>query len=424
MNLLIKGATILDAYSKHHGKKRDVLIQDARIAKIAAKIPAPKNTTILAEKDLYISQGFCELFAHSNEPGGEQHEDIQSLAQAAVAGGYTRVYTLPNTNPPISNKAQIEFVLQRGSHTGIDIWPYGVATANLQGKALAEMHEMYEYGAAAFTDGLQPITNAGLMLKALQYVKSFGGRIVQLAHDNSLVPHGLMHEGDMSTSLGMPGMPALAEELMIQRDLALLEYTESKLHITGVSTAKGIELITKAKAKGLDVTCSVTPYHLLFNDTALSTYDSNYKVLPPLRDEKNRKALVSALKKGQIDAIATHHLPQDWDAKTKEFEYAAFGMTGLETALCSLLGLQEEGVTLEQIIQCLTYGPRDVYKHIADDHVINEGSYANICVFTTAGTTTFDAATIRSKSHNTPYLGSTLAGKILATVYENNIFLC
>jgi dihydroorotase len=416
MNLLIKSATILCKNSAHHGKKRDILVENGIIKKIASSISISKKIQTIEHKDLCVSAGFFELFANFCDPGAEHKETIQSGAGAAQAGGYTQVCIVPNTKPGICSKAQVEYAIRQGAATAVDILPLGAVSAQLQGAALAEMLDMHASGAVAFTDGISAVQEPGLLLKALQYVKSFNGTIVQLPLDSSIAKHGQMHEGITSTRLGMPGIPAVAEEIMIARDLSLLEYTGSRLHITGVSTAKGVAAIAQAKKKGLHITCSVTPYHLLFTDDTLYSYDSVYKVMPPLRSEADRKALVKGLASGIIDAIATHHAPQDWDAKTIEFEYAQAGMMGLETALLSLLPLQTQGVALEKIVEALGNGARACLA-LPEVHIA-ENQAAQLCLFTTASQQSFEAKDIKSKAHNTPFLNATLSGRILGTVHK------
>jgi dihydroorotase len=420
MNLLIKSATVLCQQSVHHGKKRDILIENGVIKRIASAIANTSKQAVIAHKELYICPGFFELFAQFSDPGSEHKETICTGAAAAQSGGYTGVCIVPNTEPAVCSKAQVEYAISQGSNTGIDIMPLGAASAKIEGIALAEMLDMYASGAVAFTDGTAPIQKPSLMVKALQYVKSFDGVIIQVPMDMSIAKNGLMNEGVVSTQLGLAGMPAIAEELIISRDLSLLEYTQSRLHFTGVSTARGIAAIAQAKKKGLHVTCSVTPYHLLFTDEALYHYNSVYKVMPPLRLESDRKALVKALAAGTIDAIATHHTPQDWDAKTIEFEYAQFGMIGLETALQSLLPLLNQGIDLQMLIQVLGNGARACLSIPQVQIEINE--LADLCIFTTSGQQIYTSNRIKSKSKNSPYLDATLSGSILGTVHKGKLY--
>jgi dihydroorotase len=422
VNVLIKNTTILCKGNKHHGKKRDVLIENGIIVKIGASLSASKSTKIIEAKDAYLAPSFFDLFAHANDPGTEHKETIETLAAAALAGGYTDVCILPNTNPTVSNKAQVQYVINKGHHTNINVWPLGAVSAKLQGKDLAEMLDMHHSGAIAFTDGLTPVQNAGLLLKALQYVKAFDGTIIQMPLDASINSKGLMNEGKVSTQLGMLGLPAIAEEIIIARDIELAAYAESKIHFSGITTAKSIDLITKAKKRGVQITCSVSPYHLLFTDEALVEYDSNYKVMPPLRTDKDRKALVAALASGNIDAIASHHQPQDWDCKNVEFEYAQSGMSTLQTCLLSLLPLVKEGVALENIAHALGNGARasigqNIFK-------IEEGEEAHCVLFTQSGITNFEENTWNSLGKNSPYINQTLNGKIIAVINKNKYIAC
>jgi dihydroorotase len=422
VNVLIKNATILCNGSKHHGKKRDVLVQDGIISKIGASLSATKSAKVIEAKELFIGPGFFDLFAQSNDPGAEHKETLETLAQAAISGGYTDVCVVPNTSPAISNKAQVEYVTNKAKALDINIFALGAVSAKLQGKDLAEMLDMQQSGAVAFTDGLTPVQNNALLLKALQYVKAFDGTIIQMPINESINGKGLMNEGVVSTQLGLLGLPAMAEEIMIAAQIELAAYADSKLHFTGVSTAKGIDLIAKAKKRGVKITCSVSPYHLLYTDEALNAYDSNFKVMPPLRTNKDRKALVAALTNGTINCIASHHQPQDWDAKNVEFEYAQAGMSTIQTCLISLLPLIEEGVALEQIVHALSNGARSCIN--LDEVLITEGAVAKLAIFSTKETTNYNSTSWHSLGKNSPLFEQSLNGKIIAVINKNKLTLC
>src|SRR5690606_4103937 len=286
---------------------------------------------------LYVSPGWVDVLADYCDPGYEHKETIESGLNAAAAGGFADVLITPNTYPVIGSKSVLDYVKKKSAYHKVNLQVIGALSKQAEGKELAEMIDMQRAGALAFSDGWKPVQDAGLMLKALEYVKAFKGIIIQVPVEAALSAGGLMHEGELSVKLGMPGIPAMAEHIMVYRDLELLRYTKSRLHFSGVSTLAALDLIRQAKKENLDVSCSVTPYHLLFTDEAVQKYESVFKVSPPLRNEAERKALIKAVMDGTIDCIATHHRPQDWDGKAKEFEYAGYGMIGQETCLPMLL---------------------------------------------------------------------------------------
>ena len=417
MQILIKKAIVIAPNDPFSGQPMDILVADGRVSKVAAEIKADNVTTITGN-NLHVSMGWMDVFAHFCDPGQEHKEDLQTGSLAAARGGFTTVMIVPNTQPALHTKPQISYVLSNTSRGPVQVLPIGAITKNLEGASLAEMYEMQEAGAAAFSDGIKPVQSPGLLLKALQYVKAFDGTIIQLPDDQSISAHGLMHEGIHSTQLGMPGKPALAEELIIQRDLELARYTDSKLHITGVSTAKGIALIAKAKEEGIKVTCSVTPYHLSFTDADLRNYDTHLKVNPPLRSEEDVAALKEAVVNGVVDCFATHHQPQDWDAKQLEFEYAKNGMIGLETCFGAIRRHIPQ-LPLPQLIQMLTINPRRIFNLPVPE--FNKGELENLTVFEPDTTWTFTSADIASRSKNSPYIGAELTGKVKAVINNNQV---
>jgi dihydroorotase len=418
MHILLKSAKIVAPSSPLNGQIQDILIENGVITNIAANIQHSSAQTVTG-KNLHVSTGFMDVFAHFCDPGQEYKEDLRSGAAAAAKGGFTTVMIVPNTQPALHTKSQIEYVLSQSRTGAVRVLPIGAITKNLEGASLAEMYEMKETGAAAFSDGLKPVQASGIMLKALQYVKAFSGTIIQVPEDTSIAGHGLMHEGVFSTRLGMPGKPAIAEEIMLKRDLDLLRYTESSLHFTGVSTRKAIELIAAAKAEGLNVTCSVTPYHLLFTEEDLMTYDSFLKVSPPLRSRDDVQALREAIANGTVDCIATHHQPQDWDAKQVEFEYAKPGMIGLETAF-SVLRTALPGLSNERLSELFSINPRKIFK--LPELSIAKGAPANLTVFDPSEEYQFTDEHIGSKSKNSPFIGRKLSGAIKGIINNNQAF--
>lgn len=412
MQILIRQASIVWPGATLHGQQQDILIDHGTITAIGPALDAP-HAKVISGQGLHVSPGWADVFAHFSDPGEEHKEDLQSGARAAAKGGFTSVMVVPNTNPALQTKPQIEYVLSRTRGAAAQVLPIGAVSKNLEGASLAEMYEMQHAGAVAFSDGLKPIQSSGILLKALQYVKAFNGIVIQVPDDKSISAHGLMHEGIFSTQLGMPGKPAIAEEIMVQRDLELAKYTGSRLHLTGVSTRKSLELIAAAKAQGIQVTCSVTPYHLSLTDGALWHYNTNLKVNPPLRTQDDVDALREAVQNGLVDCIATHHLPQDWDAKEVEFEYAKNGMIGLESAF-GVLRRYLPHLPLEKLVALLSTRPRQLFG--LEIPQLKVGAKANLTLFQPDVEWTFTEQDIASRSKNSAYLGAALQGKVLGVI--------
>ncbi len=420
MQVHIRKAKVVDPLSGHHDKVVDLLVEDGIIKNIAASIKTNADAVVEA-KGLCVSPGWVDVFADYREPGFEHKETIASGLRAAAAGGFTDVFLAPNTQPALSSKSVVQYVLTKALGHATSLHPLGAATQNTDGKELAEMLDMRANGALAFSDGWKSLQNAGLMLKALEYVKAFDGTIVQIPVDSALSSGGLMNEGVVSTGLGMAGIPVLAETLMVHRDIELLRYTGSRLHITGISSAESVKMIRKAKAEGLRITCSVTPYHLALTDEALGGYDSVYKVAPPLRSEADRKALVKGLKDGIIDCIASHHRPQEWDAKAKEFEYAADGMAVQEIAFNILWEALKEQVSIERLTEAMTSAPRAIFG--LEQYEIKKGGKASFTLFTLSGDTTLSTGSIKSASHNNPFIGKKLSGAVVGIFNNGQLHL-
>jgi dihydroorotase len=337
---------------------------------------------------------------------------------AAAYGGYTDVFVLPNTAPVCHAKGGVEYLANKSSRMPVNIVPVGAVTKAVEGKELAEMYDMHASGALAFSDGYSPIQSPGLLVKALQYLKAIDAVLVQLPHDKSIAGHGLMNEGIVSTRLGLPGMPAVAEELMIARDIELAKYTGGKLHITGVSTAKSIMLISEAKKAGVNITCSVTPHHLFFTDDDLAEYDTNLKLAPPLRTAADRQALREGLLNGTVDCIAAHHLPQHSDHKVVEFEYAKTGMIALETCFAAVRTAVPQ-LSLERLIHCLGTAPRQIFG--LPPVSIAVGNIAAASLLLPDEEWTPDRFYSRSK--NSPFLNKALRGKPLGIIHKEKLFL-
>lgn len=413
MQVLIRQARVLDKNSDFHNKIVDILVADGIIKDIAEAIDA-KADKVIEGKGLCVSAGWVDILADYAEPGYEHRETIDSGLKAAAAGGFTDVLLAPNTQPTVSSKSIIEYVQNRAAGHATKLRPLGSISHNIEGNVLAEMMDMRSQGAVAFTDGWKPVQNPNLMLKALEYVKAFNGLLMQIPVDASLSSNGLMHEGPVSTNLGMPGIPSLAETLVIHRDIELLRYTNSRLHLTGISSAEGVDMIRRAKADGLSITCSVTPYHLVLTDEALKTYNSAYKVSPPLRSEADRQALIAGLKDGTIDCIASHHRPQDWDAKEKEFDYAAYGMNIQQVAFNIAL----QALDAETLVNALSANPRKIFG--LPDTSIRKDAVAELTIFTTEGSHQLKKEELQSTGYNNPFVGQELPGSVLAIINKKN----
>ncbi|HUZ58903.1 MAG TPA: dihydroorotase [Hanamia sp.] len=417
MKVLIKNATILSPSSPFHGKNKHVFIDNGIISKIGNNIKVTANKTIDV-KGLCVSPGWMDCFANFCDPGEEYKETLESGANAAAAGGYTEVMLIPNTQPVVYNKSQVEYLVQKSKSLVVTIHPIGAITKNSEGKELSEMFDMHHSGAIAFSDGLNPVQSSGILQKALEYILPISGTIIQLPDDKTIGTHGLINEGETSVRLGLQGKPALSEELMISRDIEILRYTNSKIHFTGISTQKSLELIAAAKKEKLNVSCSVAPYHLFFCDEDLFDYNTNLKVNPPLRSKKDRDALRKGIKSGTIDFMASHHQPQDWDHKICEFQYAKNGMETLESVF-GVAGIC--GVSTEKFLKMQTENIRKVFNLPTVN--IAEGEKANLSLFIPYEENIFEEKYILSKSKNNAFVNKKLKGKVIGIINKDRLFL-
>lgn len=419
MNLLIKQARVVDPTSPLHGKTLDFLIHNGKIAQAENKITG-KADQVIDHKNLMISPGWMDIFAHFADPGYEYKETLQSGAEAAAAGGFTDVMVIPNTRPVIDNKGQSEYIVHKSKNLPVTVHPIGAVSKNAEGRELAEMYDMQQSGAHAFSDGLNCVQSSGLLLKALQYVKAFDGVVIQVPDDKSVNPHGLMNEGVISTMLGLAGKPSMSEELIVARDIKLARYAESKLHFTGVASKKSIEYIRRAKESGREITCSVTPYHLLFSEEDIGDYNTHLKVNPPLRSPEDRAALRMAVKDGTIDCIASHHLPHETDSKIAEFENAGFGMITLES-LFSMLVEAMPDIAMERWIELLSHNPRKIF--LKKTLSIQKDQEANLTLFDPSINWNYDEKNRRSRSRNSPLIGREIKGKVIGIINKDRVFL-
>ena len=417
MKVLIKNARIICNTSPFNGKNVDILIEDGFIKEIGKDITLKVDKEI-SYANLHVSIGWLDIFSHFNDPGLEHKETLETGTKAAAAGGFTDVFVCPNTLPALDSKSQIAYITNKTKQLPVTVYPVGALTKNLEGKELAEIYDMSQAGAIAFSDGLHAIQTAGLFLKALQYIKAIDTTIIQVPGDDSLNNKGLMNEGWVSTQLGLPGLPAIAEELMIARDIDLLKYTQSKLHITGISTKKSLALIKNAQKAGLQISCSVTPYHLHFCDEDLAAYDTNLKVHPPLRTREDMLALQDAFKNNEIDTLASHHTPQHSDNKICEFEYASFGMIGLETLFPIALTYAKN---IESLITLLAVNNRKLFNLPLP--VIEENAAACLTLFNLENEYDYQTNNIKSKSKNSAFLNTKLKGEVIGIINKNHLIL-
>jgi len=415
MKLIIRQATVVDSESPHHGKTVDIRISENAVAEIATAIPNPDGIGELRLEGLHVSQGWFDPSVSFGEPGYEQRETIENGLEAAGKSGFTDVALQPNTDPVIENQAQVRLVLGKSRHA-TTLHPIGALTTQSFGKTLAELYDMKQAGAVAFGDYRKNIENANLMKIALQYTQDFGGLVIAFSQDESIKGSGTANEGVTSMHLGLRGIPALAEELAIARNLFLLEYTGGRLHIPTVSTARSVKLIKDAKAKGLDVTCSVSVHHLALTDQMLSGFDTRYKTAPPLRSEEDRKALVKGVREGVIDMVTSDHDPIDIENKKMEFDLAKDGTIGLESAFGALLGV----LPVDVAVRALTAG-KPVFGILPEP--IREGARASLSLFETKSEWTFSESDILSKSKNAAFIGQPMKGRAYGIFNNGKLIL-
>jgi len=400
---------------------RDIMIEDETIALIAEKITDTADQEIDASGK-YITPGFVDIHVHLRDPGQTYKEDIISGTMSAAKGGFTTVCSMPNTEPVIDNIATVEYIQRRAKDLGYcKVKVIGAMTKDLEGKEIAEMAAMKQGGIVAVTDDGKCVQNAKLMLNCMRYAVNFDLPVISHAEDYDLAGKGQIHSGKIATQLGLSGIPALAEEVIVARDIMLAESAKAHLHIAHISTAKSLDLVRRAKDKGLKVTCEVTPHHLLLNEEACLTFDTNTKMKPPLRSETDRLACVQALADGLIDCIATDHAPHADYEKEREFDLAPFGIIGFESAYSVLYHhLVKPGhLTLERLIEAMTAAPAKLLNLKAG--ILIEGHSADLCIIDLDGYITLEPDTILSKSKNSPWLGQTLSGKVTHTFCDGRI---
>ncbi|MEN8966239.1 MAG: dihydroorotase [Polaribacter sp.] len=417
MITLIKSAKIIDTSSPFHQQTKDILITDGTITQIADNLPYKKDYQLVEKENLHVSCGWFDTSVSFGEPGFEERETIKNGLTVAAKSGFTAVAVNANSNPVIDNKSGVEFLINKAQGFATKLYPIAALTKESKGIEMAELYDMQQSGAIAFSDYNKPISNDNLMKITLLYAQNFDGLVLSFPKNKAIAGEGIAHEGENSTKLGLKGTPALAEHIQIARDLFLLEYTGGKLHIPTISSAKSVDLIKEAKKKGLQVTCSVAAHHLTLTDQELHGFDSNYKTNPPLRTNKDCKALQKGIKSGIIDVITSDHNPIDIEHKKVEFSEAKNGTIGLESAF----GAINSVLALDDFIDNITHKPRSIFGLKAIS--IAEGQKAEISLFTPEESYTFTKKHMLSISKNSAFLDKKLTGKAYGIFANNQLVL-
>ena len=417
--LLLKKPKIIDPLNETETIK-DIMLVDGKIEQIGI-IDAENDIDFIDCNGLTLTHGFCDLHVHFRDPGNGDKETLKSGCKSALAGGFTRVCAMPNTEPPIDSPELINYIIESAKNLPVHIHPIGSITKGQAGLEISEMGLMIDSGAVAFSDDGLPIQNGLVMRKALEYSKMFNVPIINHAEDDCLRANGLMNEGIVSTKLGLSGNPNIAESIMVFRDLKLAELTGAQLHVPHVSTAESVQYISDMKNQYNEITAEVTPHHLFYTDEALYNYDTNFKVAPPIRDIKSRKALIQGIKDGVIDCIATDHAPHTTHDKDTTFDLASCGLIGLESCLgvVKKVLVDDEDLGLMEMIKLLTVSPRKIMGF--DNDLLKEGKEAELVLFNEDEKWVFNRNDINSKSKNSPFINAQLSGKIIHTISKGVI---
>ncbi len=415
-SIVIRSAEIIDATSDLNGAIRSILIEDGVIKKISEK--ELSADTVIDGKGLKVSIGWMDMRVTTGDPGHEYKEDLHSVCKAAMQGGFTAIAVLPNTTPPMQTKESVEYIKSKTREKLVDVFPIASLTINNKGEELTEILDMNASGAVGFSDGVKPIWHSDLLLRALLYMQPINAQLIVHAEDKYLSQGGQMNEGKTSTMLGLKGIPKLSEQIIVERDLTILEYTGGKIHFAHISSPKSLELIKDAKRRGLKVTCDIASYQLALDDTLLTSFDSNLKVNPPLRSKRDIDTFWKYINDGTIDAIVSDHIPQDTESKQLEFDQADFGMIGLET-MFSVANTYNSKVELVKLIEKITVAPRNILG--LEVPVIKEGAKANLTVFDTEQEWILSEKDLRSKSVNTPFIGKKLKGRPVAVINNKQV---
>lgn len=417
--ILLQQVTIVAPGSPFDGQVRDVLVRNGRIAKVAPSI-TDQAERIIKKQGAFLSIGWVDTGVQTGEPGYEHRETLATVGAAAAAGGFTGIVCEPNTLPVVQSSPDLLYIQHKTSQQLVSFYPTGALTKDCAGEEITEMLEMNAAGAVAFTDGSHPVLHPGILLRALQYVKTFSGLVVNRPLEPTIGKNGLLHEGIVSTSLGMKGIPAIAEDLMVQRDLKLLEYADSRLHLSCLSSAGAVQLVREAKAKGLRVTASVSVMNLAYDHTALSDFDSQMKLMPPLRTSADREALQQGVIDGTIDIITSNHVPVEQEGKKLEFPYAAFGAIGLETLYALCATHLSDWLSPALMVEKIAIAPRRIFGLPLP--TITEDAPVDCTVFVPNAEWTYQAEQVKSRSRNSPLIGQSLRGRVLATIKNDYIY--
>ncbi len=421
MRILVKKATIIDPGSTYNGRVKDVLIENGTIVAVENAIENTEGAEWVEKENLHLSPGWMDMRANFRDPGEEYKEDLNSGLAAAASGGFTGVLVMPSTVPPIHRKSDVEYLIHKTRNHIVDLFPAGALTDAGAGKEMSEMYDMHQAGALAFTDDKQAVADPNLMNRALLYARSFGGLTIAFPQDERMAEKGQMHEGNVSTMLGLKGIPSIAESMRLQRDLSLVEYTGAKVHFATLSTREGVALIREAKAKGLAITAEVVAHNLVLSEEKLKGFDSHYKVNPPLRSKADVEALKAGLKDGTIDVICSDHSPEDIEHKKLEFGHASFGISSLETTFSNALEALAEILDLDQLVLILAHNPRKILGLKIPE--IKVGETANLTLFDPELEWQPSVNNWQSKSKNTPFMGMRLKGRAIGVINHGRLHL-
>ncbi|MFQ5673823.1 MAG: dihydroorotase [Nitrospinales bacterium] len=417
MRLLIKNGRVIDPANKLDGL-RDLLVEQGKIKSVGkpGKFSADKVDQVIDAQDCIVAPGFIDVHVHFREPGFEYKETIQTGCESAAAGGFTTVAAMPNTDPVNDNRSVAELILSTARARGIvNVLPIGAISKGMKGEELSEMGELKDAGVIAFSDDGLPVMNSELMRRAFEYSRMLGLPLIQHSEVLDLTRGGCMNEGLVSTELGLKGMPSEAEDIMVGRDIALLERTGGRLHVAHISSGKAVDLVRSAKARGLPVTCEAAPHHFTLTDESVRGYDTNTKMSPPLRSQTDVDEIKNGLRDSTIDIIATDHAPHDIAGKEVEYSRACFGIVGLETALpLSLKLVEEQALTLPRLVEAMAYKPAKIFN--LDKGTLTPGKTADIVIFDPNAQYTIDASRFKSRSKNTPFNGRQVTGKVMHTL--------
>jgi dihydroorotase len=417
MKLVVANGYVIDP-AQQVNAGRNLLIEDGRVVGLLDRSePLPEGAELMDATGLIVAPGFIDLHVHLREPGQEYKETIATGAAAAVAGGWTSICAMPNTDPINDNPAVTRFIIEQGQAARLaNVFPIGAITKGSGGKELAEMGEMKNAGIVAVSDDGRPVPNSGMMRRAMEYARGFGLTVVDHCQDPSLSTGGVMHEGRWSLILGLRGMPAAAEDVDAIRDCVLAKLTGASVHLAHVSTRGALDAVRRAKDEGLAVTCEVTPHHWTLTDEALADYDTNTKMSPPLRSQQHLEAILEGMKDGTIDAIATDHAPHHSDEKALEFDEAPFGITGLETAAGLAFDLVHQGlIGLDRVVEMSATNPARIFG-LRDRGCLTKNAHADVTILDPQLEWVFDVTRSKSRSRNTPFHGRAMTGAAVATI--------